>query len=67
MTDEQQRKVNNRPSASAEDADSSVQADNAATAETDLIDAWTKPSALGAGRHQAQLDPTYGYKERKPR
>jgi len=55
----------NRPSASAEDADSSIQADNAAQAESDLIDSWTKPSFGGAGRQQLQRDESFGYSEKR--
>ena len=55
------------PSASAVDADDHVKGQNAAQAEADMIDAWTKPAFGGGGQQQAQLDNSYPYKERKPR
>lgn len=55
---------NSRESASAVDADSSVQADNSAQAESDRIDTWTKKN-FTPSRAQAQLDPSYGYSEKR--
>lgn len=57
--------MNDRPSASAEDADQHLRGQDAAQAETQRINAWTNPSFAGGGRHQAQLDDSYNYKERR--
>jgi hypothetical protein len=65
MTDAQQKKVNNAPSASPVDADSSVQAADAAQAESDRYEQRDKASFGGGGRQQAQLDPSYGYSEKR--
>ena len=56
---------NDRASASAVDADSTMQADAAAQAEADRIEAWTKPTFAQGGRQQLQRDESYGHKERK--
>lgn len=56
---------NGGPSVSAEDLDEHLRGQDAAGAEAQRIEAWTKPTFAQNGRHQAQLDPTYGYKERK--
>ena len=55
------------PSASAVDADNHAKGQDAADAESQRIDQWTKPTFAGGGRHQSQLDPEFGFKERKPR
>jgi hypothetical protein len=55
------------PSASAVDADNHVKGADAADAEMQKIENWSKPSFAGGGRHQSQLDPEFGFKERKPR
>jgi hypothetical protein len=56
---------NGRASASAEDLDESLRGQDAAQAETDRIESWTKPNFAGAGRQQSQTDPSFGYRERK--
>ena len=63
--EEQQQRVNNRPSASAEDADQHLQGQAAADAESALIDSWTKPSFGGGGRQQLQKDASFGQPERR--
>jgi hypothetical protein len=54
-----------RSSASAVDADSTVEAQNAAQAEADRYDERNKPRFGGGGRHQAQFDASNGYKEKR--
>jgi len=58
---------NSRSSASAVDADSTAEAAKAAQAEIDRYEERDKHSFGGAGRQQLQNDPSWGYKERKPR
>ena len=58
---------NSGGSASAEDGDQHLKGQEAADAESQRIESWTKASAFGGGRHQSQLDPEFGFKERKPR
>ena len=53
------------PSASAVDADDHMKGQNAAQAEADRIDAWTKPSFGGGGRQQLQQDESFGRPEKR--
>jgi hypothetical protein len=55
------------PSASAVDGDNHVKGADAADNELQKIEDWSRPSFAGGGRHQSQLDPEFGFKERKPR
>ena len=55
--------MNSRTSASATDADDSLQGQAAAQQESDRIDEWTRP---GPGRHELSKDKSYaGYRRRK--
>ena len=53
------------PSASAVDADNHAKGQDAADAESQRIDSWTKPAAFGGGRHQLQQDESFGYREKR--
>ena len=52
--------TNSRSSASAVDADSSMEAQKAAERYSADIDAWTNPKFGGGGRHQLQMDESFG-------
>ena len=56
---------NSRASASAEDLDDSLRAQDAVNAESQRIEQWSKPTFAQGGRHQSQADPSFGYRERK--
>lgn len=55
----------NRASISAEDGDNSLLGQTAADNEAQRIESWTQPSFANRGRHQAQLDPSYGVRSRR--
>ena len=57
--------LNDRPSASAVDADSHPVARDAAQAEADRINAWTNPDFGGSGRHQLQKDASFYRPEKR--
>ena len=59
--------MSSRASASAEDLDQHMLGNSAASAEADRIAQWDKPNFAQGGRHQSQLDPAFGVKERKQR
>ena len=63
--EEQQQRMNNAPSASAVDSDSSTEAAKAAQAEIDRYEERDKPSFGGGGRQQSQNDPSWGYREKR--
>jgi len=56
--------TNSRSSASAVDADDHLQGQAAAEAEARRIADWASPS-FAPGKNQAQLDDSYGYKEKR--
>jgi len=56
--------MNSRTSASAVDGDQHLRGNDAAQAEADRIAQWTKPTFAQGGRHQLQVDPSFGFKER---
>jgi hypothetical protein len=57
--------TNSRTSASAVDADSSLEAQKAAERYSADIDEWTNPKFGGGGRHQLQRDPSFGRPEKR--
>lgn len=56
--------TDSRTSASAVDADNHLQGQAAADAESERIDSWTSPK-WAPGKNQAQLDESYGVRERR--
>ena len=57
--------TNSRSSASATDADNHLKGADAAQAEDDRIEQWTKPTFAGGGRQQSSLDGSFGFRERR--
>jgi len=57
--------TNSRTSASAVDADQHLKGQEAAQAEADRIEQWTKPTFAGGGRQQSSLDGSFGFRERR--
>lgn len=55
---------NDRASASAEDLDNHLRGQDAADAEAQRIEAWTKPTFAGSPRHQLQKDTSFGRREK---
>lgn len=56
--------MSTRTSASAVDADKHLQGQDAAQAEQDRIDQWTKPGFAMGGQHQLQMYPSFGHRVR---
>jgi hypothetical protein len=56
---------NTRSSASATDGDNHLRGQDAVDAETSRISAWTKPNFGQGGRHQSQLDGSFGFGQRR--
>ena len=53
------------PSISSVDADDHAKGQDAANAELNRIESWTKPSFGGGGRQQLQQDESFGRPEKK--